>query len=79
MFSITKMVKTKKLCCFICGKCRKFEKPKISLGHLLILVSTLTGCVSITTFISLVGIPIAITSSAAGLKICVITKGIKNS
>ena len=27
MFSITK--KMKKLCCIICGKCRKFEKPKV--------------------------------------------------
>ena len=43
--------------------------------HLLILVSTITSCVSIFAFTSLVGIPIGITSSAIGLKICVITVG----
>ena len=45
--------------------------------HFLILGSTITGCVSISAFASLVGIPIGITSSATGLKICVITAGIK--
>ena len=34
--------------------------------------------VSISAFASLVGIPIGITSSTIGLKICVITTGIKN-
>ena len=42
-----------------------------------ILASTITGCVSIYTFASLVGIPIGITSSAIGLKKCAITEGIK--
>ena len=37
----------------------------------------MTGCVSISAFASLVGIPIGITSSAIGLKICAITAGIK--
>ena len=45
--------------------------------HLLILISTVTGCVSISSFASLVGIPIRITSSSIGLDICVITGGIK--
>ena len=45
--------------------------------HLLILISTLTGCVFISAFVSLVGIFIEITSSAIGLKICTITAGIK--
>ena len=45
--------------------------------HLLIVASTITGCVSISAFASLVGIPIGITSSAIGLKICVVTAGIK--
>ena len=40
-------------------------------------VSTITGCISISTFASLVGIPIGITSSTIGLRICVITIGIK--
>ena len=41
--------------------------------HLLILVSTVTGCVFISGF----GISVSITSSAVGLKICVITAGVK--
>ena len=45
--------------------------------HLLIVISAITGCVSISAFASLVGIPIGITSSAIGLKICAITAGIK--
>ena len=36
-----------------------------------------TGCVSISAFVSLVGICIGITSSGIGLKICAITAGIK--
>ena len=43
----------------------------------LIVISTITGCVSISAFASLVGIPIGIASSTIGLKICVITAGIK--
>ena len=45
--------------------------------HLLILISTLTECVSISAFAFLVGVFIGITSSALVLKICVITVGIK--
>ena len=45
--------------------------------HFLILVSTITGCISTSSFASLLGIPIGITSSAIGLKICAITAGIK--
>ena len=37
--------------------------------HLLILVSTVTGCVSISAFASLVCVPAGITISAAGKKI----------
>ena len=36
-----------------------------------------SGCVSISVFVSLVGIPIGITSSVIGVKICVITAAIK--
>ena len=46
--------------------------------HLLILISTVTRFISIYAFASLVGIPIGITSSAIGLKICLITAGIKS-
>ena len=45
--------------------------------HSLIVIATITGCVSISAFASLVGIPLGITSSAIGLKICVITAGIE--
>ena len=44
--------------------------------HFLIFTSTITGCVSISAFASLVGIPIGITSSAIGLEICAIISGI---
>ena len=43
----------------------------------LIVISKITECVSIFDFASLVGIPIGIASSTIGLKICVITAGIK--
>ena len=45
--------------------------------HLLIVISTITRCVSVSTFASLVGISIGITSSAIGLKVCVTTSGVK--
>ena len=45
--------------------------------HLLILIFTLTGCVFISAFASLIGVFIGITSSALGFKICAITAGIK--
>ena len=41
------------------------------------LISTVSGCVSISAFASLVGVPIGVTSSAIGLKICAITAGIE--
>ena len=44
--------------------------------HFLI-ASTITGCVSISTFAPLVGIPIGIRSSEKRLKICAIIAGIK--
>ena len=45
--------------------------------HSLIVISAITGCVPISTFASLVGIPIGIISSAIGLKFCVATAGIR--
>ena len=59
---------------------KKHKKVCVSLNyieHFLILASTITGCVSISAFASLIGIPIGITSSAIGLKICAITTGTK--
>ena len=43
----------------------------------LILASTITGCISISTFASLFRIPMGITSSLIGLKICAIAAGTK--
>ena len=45
--------------------------------HFFILPSTITGCISISHFASFLGVPIGITSSAIGLKICQIAAGIK--
>ena len=56
----------------MCKKHKKVCGVLNYIEHLLILVSTVTGCVSIFAFASLVGIPVDITSSAVGLKICTI-------
>ena len=45
--------------------------------HLVVLVSAVTGCVSIFAFASLVCVSVGITSSAVGIQTCVITAGIK--
>ena len=47
------------------------------IDHLLTVTSAITVCVSIFSFASLVGIPIGVTGSANGFKICAITAGIK--
>ena len=46
------------------------------INHLVIVIYEITRCLSISAFTSLVRIPIGVTSSAIGLKICVITAGI---
>ena len=59
---------------------RKLKKVCTTLNyieHFLILVSTITGCISISASASLIGGPIEITSSAIRLKICAIAAGIK--
>ena len=40
--------------------------------HLLILTPTVTGCVSICAFASLICVPVGITSSAVEINICAI-------
>ena len=45
--------------------------------HFLILASTITGCISIFAFASLLVITIGVTRSAVGLKICAIAAEIK--
>ena len=52
--------------------------PLNDIEQLLTLASTVSGCVSISAFVSLVSIPIGIVSSAVGLKIGAITAGIEN-
>ena len=58
-------------------KYKKVCKNLIYTEHFLILGSATTGCASMSTFASLVGISIGITSSAIGLKICPIIAAIK--
>ena len=58
-------------------KHKKVCKVLNYIDHLLIVTSTITGCVSISAFAFLFDIPIGITSSAIGLKIYVITAGKK--
>ena len=50
---------------------------KLHWTHFYFLGSTTTGCISISAYASLVGIPIEIKSSAIGLKIRAITEAIK--
>ena len=45
--------------------------------HLLILLSTVTGCVLIFSFASLICVSVGIASSAVGINICRIIAGIK--
>ena len=45
--------------------------------HLLIIVSIVIGFVSISVFASLVCVPVGLTNSAVGIKICAITTAIK--
>ena len=53
------------------------SKTLIYIKHFLILDSAITGCISVSAFASLLGIPVGITSFAIGLKIYAITAGIK--
>ena len=58
-------------------KYRKTRKYLNYVEHFFILVSTVTTCVSIAAFASLVFVPVGVTSSAVGIKICAMTTGIK--
>ena len=59
-------------------KHKKVCKTLKYIEHFLILASAINGYTSISAFVSLIGIPIGITSSAIGLRICVIAAEIKN-
>ena len=59
---------------------RKHKKVCTTLNYIkyfLILVSTIIGCISISTFASLIGIPIGINNWAKRLKSCAITAKMK--
>ena len=58
-------------------KYKKVSRVLNCIDHSLIVISTITGCVSISAFTPLAGILIGITSSAIGFKICVITAWIE--
>ena len=61
----------------ISKKHKKVWKVLNYIKHLLILASDITAYVSFSTFVSLVGFPIGIASSAVELNICVKTAGVK--
>ena len=56
---------------------KKFCTTLNYIEHFLILASTITACISVPTFASLLGILIGTVSLAIGLKICAITARIK--
>ena len=58
-------------------KHKKVCRASNYIEHLLILISAITRCVSISALTSLVDITIGITRSAIGLKICATTAEIK--
>ena len=60
------------------NKHKRFCTTLHYIEHFLILASAVTGCISVSVFASLLCIPIGITSSEVGLKLCVMTEGIKN-
>ena len=58
-------------------KRKKFGTTLNYIKYFLILASTITGCISISAFSSLLCILIGITSSTLGLKICARAAGVK--
>ena len=59
---------------------KKYKKVCTTLKYIedfLILVSAVTGCISISASAPLLGVPIGILSSAIALKVCATTTGIK--
>ena len=61
----------------ISRKNRKFSTAVNYIEHVLILTFSITGCISISAFASLCGIPVGTTSSEIELKICAIAAGIR--
>ena len=58
-------------------KNKKVSRALDHIDHSLIEISKINGCAFLSAFTSLFDIPIGIASSTIGLKICVITAGIK--
>ena len=58
-------------------KYKKIYRAFNYIENFLILASTVTGCVYMSAFASLVGIPAGIASSASGIKVCAVTAVIK--
>ena len=59
---------------------RKHRKVCTTLNYIELFfdsASTITGCVSVFVFASLIGVPVGIASSETELKICAIASGIK--
>ena len=61
----------------MCKKQKKLCTTLYYIEHFFILASTITGCISISDFPSLIGMPIGIKRSTIGLNICAIAAGIK--
>ena len=59
------------------GKHKKVCRSLDYLEHFLIFIRAVSGCVSISTFVSLVGVAVGITCFVIGLKTCPLTAGIK--
>ena len=61
---------------------RKHKKVDATLNYIenfvIILASTIIGCISICTFTSSLAIPIGVTSSAVPFKICAVAAAFKN-
>ena len=58
-------------------KYKKIWKYSNYFTYLLILVLTVTDCVSVSAFASLVCVPVDIKTFVVGIKVCAITIGIK--
>ena len=61
----------------MCKKEKKVCATLIYIEHFLILALTITRCISVSPFTSLVDILIEITSSTIEIKICAVTAGVK--
>ena len=58
-------------------KHKKVSRALNYFKHFLVFVSTVSGCVSNSAFASLIAAPVGTVTSAVGLKICIISAGIK--